>query len=188
MAYLNLASLRLCTESEGPGKRFALWVQGCERRCPGCCNPEMQEIKRNVVVNVKDLFEIIRQSKESNDIEGLSFIGGEPFLQACGLAEVAQWAHCEGLSILVFTGYLLDELKQMHNTDVDLLLKYTDILVDGPYIQEQYDNERDWIGSKNQRVFFLSNAYEKGIEYQNNQHQMEVLVSEQDILVNGWPY
>lgn len=42
----------------------------------------------------------------------------------------------------------------MHNADVDLLLKYTDILMDGSYIQEQYDNERDWIVSKNQRVFF----------------------------------
>lgn len=58
------------------------------------------------------------------------------------------------MSIFVFTDYLLDELKEMHNADVDLLLKYTDILVDGSYIQEQYDNERDWIVSKNQRVFF----------------------------------
>lgn len=82
------------------------------------------------------------------------FYWWKPFLQASGLAEVAQWAHCEGLSIFVFTDYLLDELKEMHNADVDLLLKYTDILMDGSYIQEQYDNERDWIVSKNQRVFF----------------------------------
>lgn len=188
MAYINLASLRLCTESEGPGKRLALWVQGCERRCPGCCNPEMQEIKSNVVVTSEDLIEIIRQSKEKNDIEGLSFIGGEPFLQACGLAEVAKWARKEGLSVLIFTGYLLEELRKMKNPDVDSLLQCTDILVDGPFVQELYDNERDWIGSTNQRVYFFSDTYKSGIEYQNNQHQMEVLVSEQDILVNGWPY
>ena len=46
MAYLNLASIRMCTESEGPGRRLAIWVQGCKKRCPGCCNPDMQEIKK----------------------------------------------------------------------------------------------------------------------------------------------
>ena len=52
MSYLNLASLRLSTESEGPGKRLALWVQGCERRCPGCCNPNMQEIRKNMIQKI----------------------------------------------------------------------------------------------------------------------------------------
>ncbi len=46
MAYLNLASIRMCTESEGPGRRLAIWVQGCKKRCTGCCNPDMQEIKK----------------------------------------------------------------------------------------------------------------------------------------------
>lgn len=31
MAYLNLASIRMCTESEGPGRRLAIWVQGCKK-------------------------------------------------------------------------------------------------------------------------------------------------------------
>ena len=50
MPYINLASIRLCTESEGPGKRTAVWVQGCQRRCPGCCNPHMQEIRKNKII------------------------------------------------------------------------------------------------------------------------------------------
>lgn len=90
MAYLNLASIRLCTESEGPGKRFAIWVQGCERRCSGCCNPDMQEIRKNIVVDTKDLIELIHRTMLCNQIEGLSFIGGEPILQAEGLSEVAR--------------------------------------------------------------------------------------------------
>ena len=58
MAYLNLASIRMRTESEGPGKRFAIWVQGCKKRCPGCCNPDMQEIRKNIIVDTSDLIEL----------------------------------------------------------------------------------------------------------------------------------
>src|SRR5947208_855180 len=38
---LSVAQVVPCTEAEGPGRRFALWFQGCPLRCPGCCNPEM---------------------------------------------------------------------------------------------------------------------------------------------------
>lgn len=188
MSYLNLASLRLCTESEGPGKRLAIWVQGCERRCPGCCNPKMQEIKKNIVVDTSDLIKIIQHSKNDDNIEGISIIGGEPFLQAQGLSEVAKWAKSEGLTVLAFTGYLLEELKDLKNESVDDLIRYVDILVDGPYVDHLYDTERDWVGSSNQKVWFLSNAYSPGIEYDKQEHQMEVLVSEKEILINGWPY
>lgn len=188
MAYLNLASIRFCTESEGPGKRLAIWVQGCERRCLGCCNARMQELKKNIIVDTSDLILLLEKEMQDKDIEGLSFIGGEPMLQAEGLCEIAKWAKNKGLTVLIFTGYLFDELKKLNNVHVNNLLSYTDLLVDGPYIQELYDNERDWVGSTNQHVYFLSTAYEEGIEYKNSEHQMEVLVSEKDILVNGWPY
>lgn len=188
MAYLNLASIRLCTESEGPGKRLAIWVQGCERRCPGCCNPEMQEMKKNIIVDTKDLIGLINKSMSSDEIEGLSFIGGEPMLQAEGLSEVASWAHSVGLTVLVFTGYLLSELKEMGNDSIEKLLSEIDILVDGPFIQEQYDDEREWVGSKNQIVHFLSEAYKSGVENEKQVHKMELLISEKNILVNGWPF
>lgn len=188
MAYLNLASIRMCTESEGPGRRLAIWVQGCERRCPGCCNPDMQEIRKNIIVDTTDLIELIQRSMSADEIEGLSFIGGEPVLQAEGLSEVAVWAHSVGLTVLVFSGYLYDELQSMNNESVNKLLADTDLLVDGAFIQEEYDTERDWIGSKNQKIHFLSDVYKPGVEYEKQEHQMEVLISEKDILVNGWPY
>ena len=188
MGYLNIASIRPCTESEGPGKRFAIWVQGCERRCPGCCNPEMQEITKNIIVSTEDLIKVISQPDIFNEIEGLSFIGGEPILQAEGLEEIAEWAHVNNLTVLIFTGYLIEELKSLNNYSVNKLLEFTDILIDGPYIRDLIDVERDWVGSSNQRVLFLSNAYKAGIEYKNHEHQMEVMVSDKDILVNGWPY
>ena len=178
----------MCTESEGPGKRLAIWVQGCKKRCPGCCNPDMQEIRKNIIVDTKDLIELIHRTMTIDKIEGLSFIGGEPVLQAQGLSEIAEWAHSVRLTVLVFTGYLYDELKAMNNENVNKLLIYTDLLVDGTFIQEEYDTQRDWIGSKNQIIHFLSGAYKPGVEYEKHEHQMEILISEKDILINGWPY
>ena len=123
-----------------------------------------------------------------NEIEGLSFIGGEPILQAEGLSEIAMWAHSVGLTVLLFSGYLYSELQALNNKSINKLLANTDLLVDGLFIQEEYDTERDWIGSKNQKIHFLSDAYKSGIEYEKQERQMEVLISEEDILVNGWPY
>lgn len=188
MGYLNVASVRLCTEAEGPGKRFAIWVQGCKHRCPGCCNPEMQEIKENIIVDTLDMIELIKNAKEQFDVEGVSFIGGEPMLQSLGLSEIAEWCQSVGLSVLVFTGYLYEDLKSMDDISIKRLLDHTDILIDGPFIQAEYDEERDWVGSKNQKVLLLSERYDHGIEFEHNQRTMEFLISDDSICINGWPF
>lgn len=188
MSYINVASVRLCTQAEGPGKRFALWVQGCLNRCPGCCNPEMQEIRKNTIVDTADMIELISSAAERLGIEGVSFIGGEPFLQAEGLSDIAEWCQSKGLSVLVFTGYLYEQLTSDNDSSVQRLLQNTDILVDGPFVQNEFDEERDWVGSKNQKVIFLSDRYMPGIEYQNQERTMEFLISDKDILINGWPF
>ncbi len=148
----------------------------------------MQEIRKNIIVDAEDLIAFIQKSISSYEIEGLSFIGGEPMLQAEGLSEIAKWGHSVGLTVLVFTGFLYEELVEMKNRSVDELISNIDLLVDGPYMQELYDTERDWIGSQNQKICYLTKAYNPGIEYKNKEHQMEVLVSDEDILINGWPY
>ncbi len=188
MPFLNLASIRLCTESEGPGRRFAIWLQGCPRRCSGCCNPQMQELRKNIVVSTDDLADLIALSQKQNQIEGVTFIGGEPFLQAEGCAEIAAWCLRNGLSVIAFTGYLLEELKSMGNAHVDRFLSHLDVLVDGPFIESLFDNVRDWIGSTNQKVWYFTDRYDNSIEKANATHQAEFLVSESKILINGWPF
>lgn len=188
MNYLNLSTIRMCTESEGPGRRFAIWCQGCLKKCAGCCNVDMQPFVKNKIVSVKDLEELILQAKREYQIEGISLLGGEPLLQAEGLAELTNWCQDNEISVVLFTGYTYEEILKTSNVYVHTILKGADIVVDGPFIQELYDTERDWVGSTNQNVIFLTSRYVKGIEYEKQLRSMEFLVSEKEILMNGWPF
>lgn len=188
MPYLNLAAIRLCTESEGPGKRIAIWVQGCQRKCPGCCNQGMQEVRKNKIVDSEDFVSVIANAKDTYQIEGITMLGGEPILQAEGLSYIAEWCRNHDLSVIVFTGYLYQELLKINNPHVMKLLRFTDILVDGPYMEDLYDTERDWIGSSNQRVYFFTELYKSGIEYKHQSRSMEINISEKTMQMNGWPF
>ena len=191
MSFLNLAAIRECTEAEGPGKRFALWCQGCQRRCPGCCNPHMQPLVPVHILDVNDIKELIINSKRKYEIEGITCIGGEPFLQSEGIAELVHWCKANDLSVMIFTGFTFAELQDLIiNGDINskVILEHTDILVDGPFIELQYDTERDWVGSTNQKVIFLTDKYNQGVEYNKRERVMDIKVSVSDIAINGWPF
>ena len=187
MAYLNLAAIRPCTEAEGPGKRFAIWCQGCLRHCPGCCNPHMQPMERKHLVEVDKLMELILRHKVEDGIEGVSFIGGEPVLQAEGFAELAKKCHDAKLSVLLFTGYSYKDLLTIENENIKFLLENSDVLVDGEFVEFLYDEERDWVGSTNQCVIFLSDRYHAGVEFERGVHSTDIRVSAGGIEINGWP-
>ena len=191
MSTLNLADIRYCTESEGPGKRIAIWVQGCQRACPGCCNPEMQALEPANIIDSSMLCQTMDDAlKMYPSIEGITFVGGEPILQAAGVADIAEWIQSHGKSVLLFTGYLFEELEHMANTEVDVrrLLEHTDLLIDGPFLKDCYDNERAWIGSTNQRVFHLSKYYPDGIEFFQEHRSMEIHLDGSYAYFNGWPF
>ena len=109
MARLNIADWIECTEVEGPGKRFALWVQGCLLRCHDCCNPHMFDMSPRNIIEADQVLKWICIAKDKHDIEGVTFLGGEPMLQAKGLSVVACECKKIGLSVVVFTGYTLDK-------------------------------------------------------------------------------
>ena len=146
-----------CTTVEGPGKRFCLWVQGCSIRCEGCGVPWTWSKQNGSTITVEELFKEIEKSKEENDIEGVTFLGGEPFDQAEALGKLAGMVKNAGLTVMTFSGYLYEELK--HRTKARGLLACTDLLIDGPFVKEKLDLSRPWVGSSNQRFHFLSPAY-----------------------------
>lgn len=165
MTWLNIAHIVEATEAEGPGLRFVVWVQGCLKRCRGCCNGDLLKIKPAQIMSSQDIIDQVQLAKQQYPLlEGVTFLGGEPFLQAQGLAEIAKFAQQIGLSVMVFTGYLLEELNEQQFSGSLKLLTYTDVLIDGEFDQNQQEMERNWVGSRNQKFHYLSNFYSNKIE------------------------
>jgi len=188
MPLLNVAGWAECTEAEGPGRRFALWVQGCLLQCPGCCNPQMFDFSPRTILDADELFALVLRAKESCDIEGVTFLGGEPMLQAKGLSHLAARCRSNDLSVMVFTGYRLEDLRTSSIQGANDLISFTDILVDGPYIRELPDHDRRWTGSRNQRFRYLTDRYASGLEATAVDRDSEITVSlNGSVRISGWP-
>ncbi|MCM3443100.1 4Fe-4S single cluster domain-containing protein [Metabacillus halosaccharovorans] len=151
------------TAVEGPGNRFCLWVQGCSIRCEGCGVPWTWSKENGRTISVDELFLEIKKSSQNNNIEGVTFLGGEPFDQAEAVGKLAFMVKELGLTVMTFSGYLYEELEK--RKECQTLLKSTDLLIDGPFIKDKLDLSRPWVGSSNQRYHFLTPTY-KDLESQ----------------------
>lgn len=144
------------TTSLGPGKRYAIWTQGCEKRCSGCINPKGWDKSGGFERTVNDLFSAIIQCE---GLTGITISGGEPFLQFAELSELVNMVTSEtNLDIMLFTGYKVEELSEKFGTDFEKMKRKIDILIDGEYIREQNTGSM-YRGSDNQRIFFYTDKY-----------------------------
>jgi anaerobic ribonucleoside-triphosphate reductase activating protein len=184
---LRVAQVVPCTEAEGPGRRLALWFQGCPLRCPGCCNPEMLPFTGGQAVPVSEVLEQLRQAAAAHNLEGITLLGGEPLAHAAGALALARGTHELGLSVMVFSGYTLEEARRLPDPAVQELLAETDILVDGPYVRELPETRRRWIGSANQRVHFLTNRCPPDDPRWLLPNTLEIRLAGNELTVNGFP-
>jgi len=152
---IRVARIVRNTTAEGPGNRYAIWVQGCTIRCDGCFNPHLWTAIGGTPTHPESLISDAAQA----GIEGITLLGGEPFDQAAGLAPLAELAQEVGLSVMTFTGRMYEALRTTAEADVHALLDATDLLVDGPYLADQPDLNRPWVGSTNQQFHFLTERY-----------------------------
>ena len=136
---------------DGPGLRYVLFTQGCPHACKGCHNPETHCVNGGYTVEVRTLLE---QIKENPLLAGVTFSGGEPFLQPAPLQELARAVKQLGKSVVVYSGFTFEQLlvKAETNIHIKKLLALCDLLIDGPYIEELKDLELQFKGSSNQRV------------------------------------
>jgi anaerobic ribonucleoside-triphosphate reductase activating protein len=182
--YLRIHRFLPLTRVEGPGVRACIWVQGCPIRCAGCAVPRTWSEDAGQVASTDDLAARILSGPH---VEGVTFVGGEPFAQASALAEIGKKVKDAGLSVVTFTGYLLEEIRADHRTGWLDLLGVTDLLIDGPFMQELADVSRPWVGSSNQRYHFLTDRYRSlSAEMASIPNRLEVrLQADGKILVNG---
>lgn len=174
----NVARINLCTEAEGPHKRLAIWFQGCTIGCPGCCNPELQEMKTAHIMSLEEIVSVAKKSKQENSIEGVTYLGGEPTLQKY-LAELSNELHKIGLGVIMFTGYKVKQLKKQ-------LIDSIDLIVDGQFIEKKLDKNRNLVGSKNQTFIHISNRYLNDMIWFMKKRDLQVDVNVSgELLVTG---
>ena len=94
--------------------------------------------------------------------DGLTLSGGDPFLQAEDCSCIAQAAHQQGWNVWTYTGYRYEDLTQAGRADWDALLEATDVLVDGPFLQESKSYDALFRGSTNQRLIDLNATRKAG--------------------------
>lgn len=162
---MNYASVRTCDIANGEGVRVSLFVSGCTHRCKGCFNEEAQAFDYGSPFTRETEDEVIAAMKP-DFISGLTLLGGEPMEPENQRALVpflrrifGPEADAAGKTLWVYTGCTLEQLKdpagRWHTEVTDEFLAMTDVLVDGPFVEELKDISLQFRGSSNQRILRL---------------------------------
>ena len=137
----------------GPGKRIGIWFCGCPRRCDGCSNPELWEFQNRYKTTSETVMSLINKVSAKNKIDGFTITGGDPFFQINDLIELIKNIKSISDDIIVYTGYLKDDLPSQSLKDIA-------VLIDGEYIKER-NNNCILRGSDNQRIYIFNNKYQE---------------------------
>ena len=136
--------------SNGPGVRVSIFMQGCTFNCKQCFNPETHNFEGGKEFNEATIDRVIELCQNEN-VNGLSILGGEPLhpKNIEGTTKLVKTfkEKLPDKNVWIWSGFSFDgELKDKE------VLKYTDVLVDGRYVDELRNPTLKWRGSENQRV------------------------------------
>ena len=152
---MNYCGLNINDVANGDGVRVSLFVSGCRNHCKGCHNPEAWDFNYGQPFTAETEKEIIDALRPAW-IQGISILGGEPCekenerVLISFLKQVKQ--ESPNSDIWLFSGYTYEVLQGSE------ILKYVDVLVDGPFLLEQKDISLAFRGSRNQRIIRLRNG------------------------------
>ena len=152
--YIDKASI-----SNGLGFRVVLWCSGCTLNCKNCHNPQAQDFNAGKPFNEKAK-QIIFDQLNKPYIKGITFSGGHPIEKNNSIdvyeliKEIKE--RFPSKDIWMYTGLTLN-LKDFEHSSLNMtvsneIFRMCDIVVDGPYINEQRDITLSFRGSKNQRL------------------------------------
>lgn len=177
--WLRVGAFEPRSRANGPGVRAVIWVQGCDRRCPGCCNPELLDFAGGVPRTIES---ILGDIYASGPLDGIALSGGEPFEQAKPLVKLCKRMRAPDMTVVCFTGYTLDELQTGNDPAWTELLKHIDLLIAGPYIHE-IPCEDPLRGSSNQQLHFLSGRIAR--EDLDGIPRVEIIVEDGHVRITG---
>lgn len=134
------------TTVDGPGWRTTLYSAGCRHACPGCHNAETWPFTAGEAVEIDDIMTELAAT-EGN----VTFSGGDPMYQAVAFAELARRIRTElRRTIWCYTGFLYEQVAA--DAEMSRLLPYLEVLVDGPFVEQQKSLDLYFKGSANQRL------------------------------------
>lgn len=142
-----------------PGISVSVFLQGCPLRCKGCHNPETWDFNGGKEFTAQTLDSLIEAINANGIMRNLCLMGGEPlapenrFTSELIIQEVRR-AYPD-IKIYVWTGYLLEDLRELDDPKLKYILNNIDCLIDGPYVEELRDITLHMRGSSNQRVIYL---------------------------------
>ena len=170
---LNIYNIETTNYVNGNGCRYVIWVQGCDLSCVGCWNQPTWNFDDNILKSADELFKEIKGLESK--LDGVTFSGGEPFLQALELSKLARLVkENTSLDIQIFSGFTKDELI---NDEQQELLKYTDILVAG-----RYDNTKE----NNNQIVHILNDETSNWKFNNSDVEIDIDL-DGNIMITGYP-
>ena len=162
---LNMAELRCSAPVQfdsivdGEGLRAVVWTQGCPHSCPGCHNPQTHAFDGGTLIPAETIAD---QLKAHFYLDGVTFSGGEPMMQAAVCALLADEIHKLGMNVWCYTGYQWETLLEKRDPDQMAFLKQIDVLIDGPFVIAEKSLNLVFRGSTNQRLIDVPDSLNSG--------------------------
>lgn len=184
---MQIDSVKYPVKSLGPGKRLVIWTIGCSKKCKNCISPRLQKPNQNMEIEVKKLYNHIKEVLGEEKIDGITISGGDPFFQKDELLKLLKQLSKLTKDVLVYTGYTYKEVKELlTKEELKTFEKNVAVLIDGPYIDELNDNMSALKGSTNQTIYIFNDEYvNKYKEYIEEGRKLEIFKEENGIRMIG---
>ena len=140
----------------GEGVCVSFFVQGCPHHCPGCFNEETWDFEGGKEYTSELKWEIIKLISENGITRNFSILGGEPMAlqnlkMTLEVVDAVRHAY-PSITIFLWSGYTLEELLGRQEDTTNAILDDIDVLIDGPFIEEEKNLDLKLRGSNNQHI------------------------------------